>query len=170
MIVKKATLEDLKYIEMLSKKESRSLGFIPKARYEASIIGKRMNEKSQPNCNDKIFMCFENDDPVGFVLGSSGRKSTGLVGKVHQICIQDDARLIERGKALLNEWSLDCENRGINDFACGCADDLESNKFWDAMGWEKVGERRGIFYGTSKQTSGRLINVYHKQINSLFNI
>ena len=59
--------------------------------------------------------------------------------------------------------------RGIEDFACGCADDLASNFFWARMGWEKAGERFGISYkNTWKQTSKRIINLYRYQTSSLF--
>jgi len=160
MIIKPATLDDLKYIDSLAKGESKSLGFIPKARYEASIVGRRMKEPSQPACNDKLIMCFENDDPVGFVLGSQT--------KVHQIVLQEDARMLERGKALLKEYIDDSLIKGYRTFSCGCADDLESNVFWKAMGWDKVSERNGIYYGTSKQSSKRKINNYIYVVDGLF--
>jgi hypothetical protein len=58
---------------------------------------------------------------------------------------------------------------GIEDFACGCADDLPSNFFWSQMGWIKVGDRKGISHkNTWKQTSKRKINIYRYQTNSLF--
>ena len=159
-IIKKATLNDLKYIESLSKTETKSIGFIPKVRYEAAIIGQRVHEKTQPKCNDTIYLCFENDDPVGFVLGSKGKGVDGF-SKVSQIVIQPDARLIERGKLLLNGIITHYESMGIFDFRCGCADDLESNFFWKAMGWDKIAQRKGIAYtNTYKETSDRDINIY----------
>lgn len=171
MIIKRATLEDLKYIESLAKKESQSIGFIPKVRYEAAIIGKRIREAAQPNCNDKLYMCFEDNEPVGFVLGSSGKKSKGAIAKVSQICIQEDARLLERGKGLLNAFTWDCENRGIFDFQCACADDLDSNLFWKAMGWELIGQRKGRHYSnTWKDSSGRIVNLYMFRKNNLIRV
>jgi len=159
-LVKKATLNDLKYIESLSKTESRSIGFIPKVRYEAAIIGQRIHETTKPNCNDTIYLCFEDNDPVGFVLASKGRGGDSS-SKIAQIVIQPDARLIERGMLLLNRVIKHYETKGIFNFKCGCADDLESNLFWKAMGWEKVSQRKGIAYtNTSLETSDRDINIY----------
>ena len=44
---------------------------------------------------------------------------------------------------------------------CGCADDLESNIFWKAMGWSKIADRKGISHkNTWKQTSKRKVNIY----------
>ncbi|MFC1567345.1 GNAT family N-acetyltransferase [Thermodesulfobacteriota bacterium] len=160
MIVRKATLKDLKYIESLSKKESKAIGFIPKVRYEAAILGKRIHEKTQPTCNDRIYVCSENSDLVGFVLGSKG--NAGGLAKIAQIAIQEDARLITRGKALLNALIEHRESKGIYSFHCGCADDLESNLFWRAMGWKQVAQRHGMHYtNTSKEVSDRLVNIYH---------
>jgi hypothetical protein len=46
-------------------------------------------------------------------------------------------------------------------FSAGCADDLESNIFWKAMGWICIAQRMGISHkNTWKQTSKRVINVY----------
>jgi hypothetical protein len=107
LTVKPATMEDIKYIIALANKEGKSIGFIPKIAYESAIQGKKPSvNRWSDTCNDKIFMCYENaseanPDPVGFVMMSYGR-----VAKVNQICIQEDARLIERGKALLNSAIL----------------------------------------------------------------
>ena len=83
-------------------------------------------------------------------------------GKIAQICIQSDARKIERGKLLLTAVIQYALTIGCTNFGCGCADDLEANIFWKAMGWGKVAQRRGISYlNTWKQTSGRVVNIYH---------
>ena len=90
------------------------------------------------------------------------------VSKVNQICIQDDARLLERGKALLESVIGHGNKLGKLDFACGCADDLESNKFWQAMGWRLISKRHGRHYSnTWKDSSDRLVNIYHFQTDSL---
>ena len=68
----------------------------------------------------------------------------GRWSKVNQIAIQEDARRIERGKALLNAGIEHGQSKGIQDFACGCADDLPSNQFWKGVGWKQLGDRKGI--------------------------
>tara|TARA_Y100000289_G_C3858724_1_gene117420 strand:- start:96 stop:617 length:522 start_codon:yes stop_codon:yes gene_type:complete len=164
MIVRLATIEDLKYVESLSKKESHALGFIPKIAYESAITGKKTGKRWSDICNDKLFVCVENKDLVGFLLMSYGRWA-----KVNQIAIQEDARLIERGKALLQAGINHGKIMNRQDFMCGCADDLESNFFWKSVGWQKLGQRQGISYkNTWKETSKRIVNIYHFQENSLF--
>jgi hypothetical protein len=167
MNIKLATMEDLKYITSLANKESKAIGFIPKIAYESAINGKKPSiHRWSDTCNDKIFMCEENNEAVGFVMMSYGR-----IAKVNQICIQEDARLIERGKALLDTAIKVGEQKNILDFGCGCANDLESNLFWNAMGWDKIGERKGIhFSNTWKEQSNRTVNLYRYQLCTLLKI
>jgi len=164
VIIRLAKLSDLKYIHSLSKKESHALGFIPNTAYEAAITGHKSGKRWSNTCNDKLWLCEENGDAVGFLLMSFGRWS-----KVNQIAIQEDARRIERGNALLSAGIEHGQARGIQDFSCGCADDLPSNQFWQGVGWKQLGDRKGISHkNTWKETSKRKVNIYHFQKNSLF--
>ena len=164
MKVRLAELNDLKYIHSLSKIESNALGFIPNTAYEAAITGEKTGKRWSNTCNDKLWLCEENGDKVGFLLMSFGRWS-----KVNQIAIQEDARRIERGKALIDAGMKHGQSKGIQDFACGCADDLASNQFWKGVGWKQLGDRKGISHkNTWKETSKRKVNIYHFQQNSLF--
>jgi hypothetical protein len=163
-MIRRAKLEDLPYIVSLSKTESLALGFIPKPAYEAAITGYKGGKRWSTTCNDKLFVCEENGDLVGFVMFSYGK-----ISKCNQIAIQADARLIERGKALLSAAISHGNLIGREDFSCGCADDLSSNFFWQQMGWVKVGDRFGISHkNTWKESSKRKINIYRYQTNSLF--
>ncbi len=168
-IVREAKLEDVKYVISLSKKESLSLGFIPKMAYEAAITGIKTGKRWSPVCNDKLFVCTVNDDLVGFCLASFGKRNAIYrKGKIAQICLQEDARKLERGRMLLNsvvKWGLSI---GTMSFDAGCADDLESNFFWRSMGWEIAGTRMGIGHkNTWVQTSKRKINIYNYDPNWL---
>ena len=160
--VRFACLEDLKYIVDLSKKENKALGFIPKMAYESAITGVKKGKRWSDVCNDKLFIIESNGDLVGFCLASFGKvNSVSRQGKIAQICLQLDARKLLRGRLLLDaviEYGKSVYTLG---FSCGCADDLESNIFWRAMGWVKVSSRMGISHkNTWKQTSKRKINIY----------
>jgi len=161
-LIRFAKIEDLPYIVDLSKKESRSIGFIPKIAYESAITGIKKGKRWSDVCNDRLFVCQNNGDLVGFCLVSFGKMfQNPRKGKIAQICIQTDARKIERGKMLLTQVLVHGVSLGCNDFGCGCADDLESNFFWRAMGWDHFGQRKGISHlNTWKQTSERIINIY----------
>lgn len=169
-IIRRAVIADIPYIVDLSKKESRCLGFIPKMAYEAAISGVKTGKRWSDVCNDKMWVCECNGDLVGFVLASFGRsKAMRPVGKIAQICLQEDARKLSRGYALLSAVIQHGKSFGTESFSCGCADDLESNMFWVAMGFTKIGSRMGISHkNTWLQTSKRLVNLYRYDPSDLF--
>jgi len=161
-IVRFAKINDIKYIIDLSKKESQSIGFIQKMAYESAITGIKKGDTWSDVCNDKLFVVECNNDLVGFCLASFGRiGGVGKLGKIAQICLQTDARLLQRGKMLLDNVIEYGKSVGTFRWSCGCADDLPSNIFWQSMGWIKLTERNGISHkNTWKQTSKRKINIY----------
>ena len=163
-IVRFATEDDLKYINHLSKLESKSLGFIPNPAYTSAITGVKTGKRWSLICNDKLFVCECNGDLVGFCLASFGHQYRNVMtrqGKIAQICLQSDARMLQRGRLLLDSVINYGESIYTFNWSCGCANDLESNVFWKAMGWQKVGQRKGISSrNTWKQTSKRDINIY----------
>ena len=142
-IIRFAVVSDLPYIVDLSKKETHSIGFIPKIAYEAAISGVKKGKRWSDVCKDKIWVAVENGDCLGFVMASWGRIGKSRNAKINQICLQQDARMLERGRMLLKAVEDYGKNIGVSSFSCGCADDLESNKFWNAMDFIKVGERKG---------------------------
>jgi len=161
-IVRYAKLEDVPYVISLSKKETNSLGFIPKMAYESAITGIKTGDRWSNVCNDKLFVIECNKDLVGFCLASFGiPNAISKKGKIAQICLQTDARKFLRGRLLLDHVVDYGKTQGTFAFSAGCADDLESNLFWGAMGWIKIATRQGISHkNTWKQTSKRLINIY----------
>ena len=168
--VRFAKLTDIPYIVDLSKKESVSLGFIPKIAYESAITGKKTGKRWSDVCNDKLFVCECNGDLVGFCLASFGRiNMINKQGKIAQICLQEDARMLQRGRIILDaviEYGYSVFTLG---WSCGCADDLPSNLFWKSMGWMKVATRMGISHkNTWKQTSKRKVNIYKFDPQDMF--
>ena len=160
--VRQATLADLPYVISLSKKENHSLGFIPKMAYEAAITGIKTGDRWSNVCNDKLFVIECNKDLVGFCMASFGiPNAISKKGKIAQICLQTDARKLLRGRKLLDEVVEYGKTQGTLAFSAGCANDLESNLFWQAMGWINIASRFGISHkNTWKQTSKRVINIY----------
>ncbi len=171
-IVRFAEIKDLPYIVDLANKESLSLGFIPKMAYESAITGIKTGKRWSDTCNDKIWVCECNGDLVGFVLASFGQfNAVWKYGKIAQICLQTDARMMQRGRLLLDSVTGYGSKRGTLSFNCGCANDLPSNIFWQTMGWTQIGQRNGISHkNTWKQTSSRMVNLYRFDPYDLFAI
>jgi len=153
---------DISYVISLSKKENHSLGFIPKMAYESAITGIKNGDRWSNVCNDKLFVIECNRDLVGFCLASFGiPNAISKKGKIAQICLQTDARKLLRGRKLLDSIIDYGASIGTLAFSAGCANDLESNIFWKAMGWICIAQRKGISHtNTWKQTSKRIINIY----------
>ena len=121
-VVREAILDDLKYVVHLSKIENHCLGFIPKMAYESAITGVKKGKRWSDTCNDKLWVCECNGDLVGFVLASFGRVGiNNRQGKISQICIQEDARLINRGRMLLDAVIEHGKSVYTFGFSCGCA-------------------------------------------------
>jgi hypothetical protein len=165
--VRFSKLEDIKYVISLSKKENHSLGFIPKMAYESAITGIKNGDRWSNVCNDKLFVIECNGDLVGFCLASFGiHNAISKKGKIAQICLQTDARKFLRGRKLLDSVVEYGKTQGTMAFSAGCADDLESNLFWQSMGWICIAQRMGISHkNTWKQTSKRVINIYRHDPN-----
>lgn len=154
MDIVNATIPDIKYIDWLRGKESEAIGFIPKIRYEMEITGERGGD---------IILAKENNDLVGFAYITYGPP---LSAKIQQIAIQEDARRMIRATALVDEIATRARMRGCAEVGCRCAEDLESNEFWKALGFEQVSEGRGkSVYSRGKAKIGkrnRLINIYRR--------
>lgn len=144
-----ATLDDLKYITSLARKETHSIGFIPNTTYEKIIEDQRATET--------IYMYYENGDPVGFCYAAHNQQG---VMRVHQICVQNDARRETRATELVMESVLPRDMSVV----LKCAEDLDANEFWRAIGFEKVNTL------PANNARKREIHVYHKQLGGLFNV
>jgi len=169
-LIRSAAVADLPYIVDLSKKESVCLGFIPKMAYESAITGIKTGKRWSNVCNDKLWVCESNGDLVGFVLASfGGFNAINPQGRIAQICIQEDARLISRGRDLLDaviDYGKTVHTYG---FSCGCANDLPSNVFWKLMGWQFIGSRKGIGHQNTwkEKRGGRVVNIYKYDLSDM---
>ncbi len=128
----------LKYMVALSNRNTESLGFI-----ESTRMAKRI-EKGQ------VLAEYDNGDLCGYLLH-------GCLGNwvhIHQACIQEDARRIDHGRALVARLAAKARRAGCMGISLRCRDNLPSNLFWQALGFEHVATVPG---GRSR---GRMINVW----------
>lgn len=128
-------------------KNYEAVGFLPAPRVAAYF------ESGQ------VLVQLENGEPCGYLIYGFGWPAL----KVYQCCIQVDARRRESGAALVRRLIEVAEKRGCCTINLYCADDLESNGFWEAMGFHFAGtrdngNRRGVcttagFFGLRPQFS-----------------
>lgn len=154
-----ATICDLPYIEYLRRSVSECIGFIPKQRYEMEINQER---------HGVILVIEENSELVGFAYGTFGGQSA----KIQQIAIQEDARRLERASELVRGIEMIGRHRGFYAVSCRCAEDLESNEFWLALGFICVGQvdSKSVYsHGREKWSRrGRKLNQFVKTDGGLW--
>lgn len=117
----------VKYADDLARKNSEALSFIPRPMIEAYAR------------RGQLMLSLENDEPCGFLIHGENWPQI----RIYQACIQYDARRREHGMALVAALAAKARERGCHDIRLWCADDLDSNEFWRAAGFEYCAQRRG---------------------------
>jgi hypothetical protein len=134
LIVRTSSITDMLLIDKLQKENAYAVGFIQKSVWEKYVFGGERNFV--------VFICEANNDPVGYVLITPGRKPYSYA-KIQQIAIRNDARRLHYGAALISVCRKYCIDNNRIGFTLRCRIDLESNNFWKSLGfkiydiWEK---------------------------------
>jgi hypothetical protein len=114
-----AAKNDLKYIDHLQKKNAEELSFYPSCAFEREIEKQR------------IVIARINNDPVGYLY----HRALGLNVKIHQACIQYDARGYLYGSELV-KWLIEMASAAnSSSITLRCGSDISANGFWKAMGF-----------------------------------
>lgn len=114
-----------KFLEYLSGIHKHELGFLPRLAYSQAIeLG-------------RVFLCFENGDPCGYLIHGPAKRIT----KIYQVVVTDDCRRIEHGTALVEAVRLFADAARAHELSCHVAEDLEAVQFWSEIGLQIVGER-----------------------------
>ena len=157
--IRRATLQDLPYIEHLRRIESEAVGFIPIQRYEMEIEGSR---------HGSVLVCLENNDHVGFLYATHNQAG---VTHIQQIAIQEDARRMTRASALVRAAQTPRDYL----ISLRCAADLEATKFWEVLGFQlldvvlpKSGYGRGKHKSTLPTRRKRPILRFQKVVGGLW--
>ena len=130
LIVRNSTTADLLFIDKLQKDNAHAVGFIQRTIWERYVFGGERNFV--------VFVCEKNNDPVGYILVTPGL-SAGRYIKIQQIAVRDDARRLDYGSALLAVVRDFCNTFNRAGATLRCRVDLESNKFWQALGFHNYG-------------------------------
>jgi GNAT superfamily N-acetyltransferase len=125
--VRTSTINDMALVDKLQKENSHAVGFIQKTIWEEYVWGGKRNFV--------VLICEANNDAVGYVLITPA-KGAYKYAKIQQIAIRNDARRLQYGSALIDVCRQFCEQFGRMGFTLRCRVDLESNKFWKALGFE----------------------------------
>jgi len=130
LVVRNATQLDIAFIDKLQKENANAVGFIQRTIWDRYVFGGERNFV--------VFICEKNADTVGYVLLTPGRKAYSYA-KIQQIAVRDDARRLDYGSALIHVVRDFCKSFQRKGVTLRCRVDLESNKFWQALGFEQYG-------------------------------
>lgn len=125
--VRTSTIKDMLLIDKLQKENSYAVGFIQKTIWENYVFGGERNFV--------VLICEANNDAVGYVLITPGKKQYSYA-KIQQIAVRNDARRLHYGSALLEVCRMFCEQFERSGFTLRCRTDLDSNSFWKNLGFE----------------------------------
>lgn len=121
--------EIIRLAEHATRLDGHAIGFLPTAAWEKGIA------------QGHVAAIYNNDDLVGWSLyGTNAIRECRIL----QIWIRPDARLILHGRALVDA----IEQRTVREqniwcLRLWCADDLEANVFWPALGFKRKTWRWG---------------------------
>jgi hypothetical protein len=155
-ILRPGKTEDWNYIDSLRKRESHSLGFIPKNSY-LSVLSKVSDGVRKRYEYTKINVVEDNGDLTGFCYASFHE----IVARIQQIVVQEDARRWYRASMLENAVRQEAINNKCVGITCRVAFDLESNFFWRAMGYIPVREITSTWLNQKESKSKRPLWVYY---------
>jgi hypothetical protein len=117
--VRAALATDLTYIDSLQRANLEALSFYPRAVFEREIE------------NSRIVLALLNNEPAGYLYHGA----FGTILKIHQACIQYDARGQLYGAQLV-AWLIDlCRAANVYSISLRCGSDIAANAFWNAMGF-----------------------------------
>ncbi len=136
----------LRYVESLQSKNSDELGFLPRRVFEQGTEAGR------------LFLGLLNGEPCGYILAGSGYR--GLL-RCPQVCIQYDARRRLYGAMLVAAVEQYGESIGCFRRVVRCGSDLESNAFWESVGYSLVGTDES---GTARKYKRPHINLWVKPL------
>ena len=130
LVVRNARELDIAFIDKLQKENAHAVGFIQRTIWDDYVFG--------GGRNFVVFICEKNADMVGYVLLTPG-KGANTYTRIQQIAVREDARRLDYGSALIAVVRDFCETFNRTGARLRCRQDLESNKFWQALGFQKYG-------------------------------
>jgi N-acetylglutamate synthase-like GNAT family acetyltransferase len=129
--VRDATLADVAFIDQLQKPHAHQVGFMRTSWIEAKIKSGQV-----------VIAEDDSKQPVGYCMGVDRYFKRDDVGIIHQLSVTPRSQRGYVGMALLKAM-FDRAAYGCRLYCCWCAQDIEANVFWEAMGFVPLAYRAG---------------------------
>ena len=165
--IRAATLADLPFIDALQKQHTRQLGYFPTKQFEDYIargevlvaeamgdgrwemgdVGMAGAGREGPGGDSGVSIShlpshISHPTPVGYVISRDRYLKRDELGVIYQLCVVPGKQRGLIGASLIKE-AFARSAYGCRLYCCWCAQDLEANYFWEAMGFVPVAFRGG---------------------------
>jgi hypothetical protein len=148
--IRPATLGDVPFIDRLQKQQSRQVGFFPTRAIEGKIdLGHVLiataggsQSSGSDGRNDAHGVAGATALQVGYLIGNDQYYKRDDLGCIFQMNVLPTYR---RSLVAANLLKAQFERSayGCKLYCCWCAQDIEANKFWEAMGFVAIAYRTG---------------------------
>jgi ribosomal protein S18 acetylase RimI-like enzyme len=128
--IRLATMVDFPAIDALQKKFNKALSFFPQEQFEGYIK------------IDGIRVAESGGSIVGYIVSRDRYLKRDELGVIYQLCVAPGAHRQLIGAALVRE-AFEKSAYGCKLYCLWCAQDLEANYFWEAMGFVPIAFRAG---------------------------
>jgi ribosomal protein S18 acetylase RimI-like enzyme len=149
--IRLATTDDLPFIDALQKKHHKQLGFFPRAQMEGYIkngwvlVAEQAGSRQRAAGSEGTQLptaCCQPPALLGYIASRDRYQKRDELGAIFQLCVDDCAQRKLVGAMLLKEV-FEQSPYGCKLFCCWCAQDIEANHFWEAMGFVPLAFRAG---------------------------
>ncbi len=146
-------MEDVPFMDSLQKKTTKQVGWMPTKQFEGKvkaghvlvavvdsselIVDRNADERSSLSTINS-----QPSTPVGYLIGNDQYFKRDDVGIIYQINVLPEMRRSLVAASLLKA-QFERSAYGCRLYCCWCAQDIEANRFWEAMGFVPLAYRAG---------------------------
>jgi hypothetical protein len=130
-VIRPGTNEDIPFIDALQKRHTKQVGWMPTKQFEGKIAAGHVLI-AEDGAGGR----------VGYLIGNDQYFKRDDVGIVYQINVVPEVRRSLVAASLLRA-QFERSAYGCRLYCCWCAQDIEANRFWEAMGFVPLAFRSG---------------------------
>ncbi len=158
VVIRAGTMDDLSFIDSLQKMHTKQVGWMPTKTWEGKIrlghvlVAEAVGGGSGVGGGDETIRPTTHDfrptthdfrpAPAGYLIGNDQYFKRDDVGIIYQMNVLPGRQRGLIGASLLKA-QFERSAYGCKLYCCWCAQDIEANRFWEAMGFVPLAFRAG---------------------------
>ncbi len=153
--IRPGTMDDVPFLDALQKKTTKQVGWMPTKQFEGKVAAGHVliAEKNSPQRHGEhgdqlddsgrspCAPCLRGEQ-LGYLIGNDQYFKRDDVGIIYQINVVPEMRRSLVAASLLKA-QFERSAYGCKLYCCWCAQDIEANRFWEAMGFVPLAFRAG---------------------------